>query len=88
MRYHILRFLSIALILSLLTPTIASAADYTLTLSSDEVLAIAKALREQPYKDVAGILQKMQQQLNAEDAARLKPTPAPEQPAEQPPDQK
>lgn len=60
-------------------PAAAMAADYTLTLSSDEVLAIAKALREQPYKDVASILQKMQQQLNAEDAARMKqaePAPA------------
>lgn len=85
MRLELVRALvapAIAAGFGLLVATAAFAADYTLTLSAEEVNYIGNVLQQQPYKDVATLLAKLQAQVNKQnaDAAKVVPPPAPEKP--------
>jgi hypothetical protein len=44
--------------------------NYTLTLTQHEIQVIANAIVQLPYSQVAALVANMQQQLNAQDAAR------------------
>jgi len=58
----------------------AIAADYTLTLTREEIQFIGTLLAERPYKDVSALIAKLQSQVNAQ-SQKAEP-PQPEQPSQ------
>lgn len=75
------RILTLITLLAIVTPAFAQQPEVNLKISNDDVNTIGKALGKLPFDEVAGLIQKLREQIIAQQPKPAEAAPAPAVPA-------